>query len=202
MGNEKKEIKIQQGAEKTKVTSGGNNVKSSKYYLYQHFMKNIYKEYFAFMKEAKSVYISSVDENTKPEISYSPCVVDDERNVYILVSDLSKRTSSLVQGRNVSLMFIELEDQCEDLYVRIRLIFECSTKQIERKTEKWNEQIPVFLEKFGEIINILKSLSDFKMFCFSPVSGSYVKGFGKAYTIGGGALDQISHVNFSANQKM
>ena len=55
-------------------------------------MENIYKEYFAFMKKAKNVYISSVDENNKPEISYSPCVVDDEKNVYILVSDLSKRT--------------------------------------------------------------------------------------------------------------
>ena len=165
-------------------------------------MKNISKEYFAFMKKAKNVYISSVDENTKPEISYSPCVVDDKKNVYILVSDLSKRTSSLVQGHNVSVMFIEPEDQCEEMYVRTRLIFECYTKQIERKTEKWNQQIPVFLEKFGDIINILKSLSDFKMFCFSPVSGSYVKGFGKAYTIEGGALDQISHVNFSANQKM
>ena len=165
-------------------------------------MKNIYKEYFAFMKKAKNVYISSVDENTKPEISYSPCVVDDEKNVYILVSDLSKRTSCLVQGHNVSVMFIEPEDQCEEIYVRIRLIFECSTKQIERKTEKWNEQIPFFLDKFGDIINILKSLRDFKMFCFSPVSGSYVKGFGKAYKIEGGVLDQISHVNFSANQKM
>ena len=165
-------------------------------------MKNIYKEYFAFMKKAKSVYISSVDENNKPEISYSPCVVDDEKNVYILVSDLSKRTSSLVQGRNVSVMFIEQEDQCEEMYVRIRLIFECSTKQIERKTEKWNEEIPIFLERFGDIINVLISLSDFKMFCFSPVSGSFVKGFGKAYTIEGESLDQISHVNFSANQKM
>ena len=74
-------------------------------------MKNIYKEYIAFMKKAKNVYISSVDENTKPEISYSPCVIDDNKNVYILVSDLSKRTSSLVQGRNVSLMFIEPEEQ-------------------------------------------------------------------------------------------
>jgi len=165
-------------------------------------MENIYKEYFSFMKKAKSVYISSVDENTKPEISYSPCVVDDEKNVYILVSDLSKRTTSLVQGRNVSLMFIEPEDQCDEVYVRIRLIFECSTKLIERKTVKWNEQIPVFLKKFGDIINVLTSLSDFKMFCFSPFSGSYVKGFGKAYSIEGRALDQISHVNFSANQKM
>ena len=99
-------------------------------------------------------------------------------------------------------MFIEPEDQCDELYVRIRLIFECSAKQIERKTEKWKEQTPVFLEKFGDIINILKSLSDFKMFCFSPVFGSYVKGFGKAYKIEGSSLDQISHVNFSANQKM
>ena len=165
-------------------------------------MKDIYTEYFVFMKEAKNVYISSVDENTKPEISYSPCVVDNEKNVYILVSDLSKRTLSLVQGHNVSLMFIEPEDQCEEMYARIRLIFECSSKQIERKTEKWNQQIPVFFDKFGDIINILESLSDFKMFCFSPVSGSYVKGFGKAYTIEGDGLDQISHVNFSANQKM
>ena len=84
-------------------------------------MKNIYKEYFAFMKKAKSVYISSVDENTKPEISYSPCVVDDEKNVYILVSDLSKRTSSLVQRRNVSLMFIEPENQCEEMLSLIHI---------------------------------------------------------------------------------
>ena len=107
-------------------------------------MKKIYKEYFDFMKKSKSVYISSVDDNTKPEISYSPCIVDNEKNVYILVSDLSKRTLSLVQGRNVSLMFIEPEDQCEELDVRIRLIFDCSTEQIDRKTEKWNKQIPVF----------------------------------------------------------
>ena len=165
-------------------------------------MKNIIEEYLAFMKKSKNVYISSIDENTKPEISYSPCVVDEEKKVYILVSELSKRTSSLVKGHNVSLMFIEPEEQCEEMYVRTRLIFECSTQLIDRKTEKWNLQIPIFLKKFGDIINILESLSDFKMFCFSPVSGSYVKGFGKAYTIEGDGLDKISHVNFSANQKM
>ena len=132
-------------------------------------MKNIIEEYLAFMKKSKNVYISSIDENTKPEISYSPCVVDEEKKVYILVSELSKRTSSLVKGHNVSLMFIEPEEQCEEMYIRTRLIFECSTKQIERKTEKWNLQIPIFLKKFGDIINILESLSDFKMFCFSPI---------------------------------
>ena len=165
-------------------------------------MKKIYKEYIDFLRKSKSVYISSIDDNLRPEISYSPCIIDNEKNVYILVSDLSKRTSSLVQGRNISLMFIEPEDQCEELYARIRLNFDCSTKQIDRQTEKWNEQISVFLEKFGDIINILKSLSDFKMFCFSPISGTFVKGFGKAYTIDGGSLDHISHISFSTDEKM
>ena len=165
-------------------------------------MKKICREYFDLMKKSKSVYISSVDGNMKPEISYSPCVVDNEKNIYILVSDLSKRTLSLVKGRNVSLMFIEPEEQCEELYVRIRLIFDCSTEQIDRKTEKWKEQIPIFLDKFGDIINILNSLSDFKMFCFSPISGTFVKGFGKAYTIEGGSLDHISHISFSTGEKM
>ena len=154
------------------------------------------------MKNSKSVYISSVDDNKKPEISYSPCIVDNEKKVYILVSDLSKRTLSLVQGFNVSLMFIEPEDQCEDLYARIRLNFDCSTEQIYRQTEKWNKQIPVFLDKFGDIINILKSLRDFKMFCFSPINGTFVKGFGKAYTIEGESLDHISHISFSTGEKM
>jgi len=165
-------------------------------------MKKIYKEYFDFLRKSKSVYISSIGDNLKPEISYSPCIIDNKKNVYILVSDLSKRTSSLVQGRNVSLMFIEPEDQCEELYARIRLNFDCSTKQIDRQTEKWNEQISVFFDKFGDIINILKSLSDFKMFCFSPISGTFVKGFGKAYTIEGSSLDHISHISFSTGEKM
>ena len=165
-------------------------------------MKKIYEEYFDFMKKSKSVYISSVDDHLKPEISYSPCIVDDEKNIYILVSDLSKRPLSLVKGRNVSLMFIEPEDQCEELYARIRLNFDCSTKQIDRQTEKWNEQISIFLDKFGDIINILKSLSEFKMFCFSPISGTFVKGFGKAYTIEGSSLDHISHISFSTGEKM
>ena len=166
-------------------------------------MNEIYKEYVNFMKEAKSVYISSINEYGKPEISYSPCVVDDAKNTYIIVSDLSKRTSSLVQERNVSLMFIEPEDQCKELYVRTRLLFDCSTAQIERLSDKWNEQVTIFLEKFGDIIGVLTSLADFKMFCFKPLNGTYVKGFGKAYTINvGDTQDHVWHVGLMTGEKM
>ena len=166
-------------------------------------MNEIYKEYVNFMKEAKSVYISSIDEYGKPEISYSPCVVDDKKNTYIIVSDLSKRPSSLVQERDVSLMFIEPEDQCKELYVRTRLLFDCSTVQIERLSDTWNEQVTIFLKKFGDIIGVLTSLADFKMFCFKPLNGTYVKGFGKAYTINvGDTQDHVWHVGLMTGEKM
>ena len=98
-------------------------------------MNKIYNEYVEFMNDAKNVYISSVNEHrggVAPEISYSPSIVDEDKNIYILVSTLSKRTESLLAERNVSLMFIEPEEQCEEIYVRTRLILYCTTLQIAR----------------------------------------------------------------------
>jgi len=163
----------------------------------------IYKEYVEFMNNAKSVYISSISEHrggVAPEISYSPCIVDENKNIYILVSTLTKRTESLLAERNVSLMFIEPEEQCEEIYVRTRLIFLCSTTLIDRAN--WDEKVPQFVAKFGDIINTLVSFKDFKMFRFRPIRGTFVKGFGKAYTIEGKDMDQIEHISFTAGEKM
>ena len=168
-------------------------------------MKKIYNEYVEFMGNSKSVYISSISEHrggVAPEISYSPCIVDEDKNIYILVSTLSKRTESLIAQRNVSLMFIEPEEQCEEIYVRTRLIFLCSTSLILRWNGVWWLKIPLFKEKFGDIIDTLTSLEDFKMFRFRPIRGTFVKGFGKAYTIEGKEMDQISHISFTAGEKM
>ena len=166
-------------------------------------MKKIYNEYVEFMQDAKCVYISTVNEfrgGVAPEISYSPCIVDKDKNTYILVSTLTKRTKSLLAERNVSLMFIEPEEQCEEIYVRTRLIFLCSTSLIQRWN--WDEKVPQFTAKFGDIISTLVSFQDFKMFRFIPIRGTFVKGFGKAYTIEGKELDQISHISFTTGEKM
>ena len=172
-------------------------------------MKKIYNEYVEFMNDAKSVYISTVNEfrgGVAPEISYSPSIVDEDKNIYILVSTLSKRTESLLAERNVSLMFIEPEEQCEEIYVRTRLILYCTTLQIAREMGAghllWDELVAQFTAKFGDIINMLVTLDDFKMFCFRPIRGTFVKGFGKAYTIEGKDKDQISHISFTAGEKM
>ena len=173
-------------------------------------MVKIYKEYVEFMNNAKSVYISSISEHrggVAPEISYSPCIVDENKNTYILVSTLSKRTESLLAQRNVSLMFIEPEEQCEEIYVRTRLILYCTTLQISRQMGTnfdllWDKKVTQFTAKFGDIINMLVSFKDFKMFRFIPIRGTFVKGFGKAYTIEGKEMDQIEHISFTTGEKM
>ena len=172
-------------------------------------MKKIYNEYVEFMNDAKSVYISSINEfkgGVSPEISYSPSIVDEDKNIYILVSTLSKRTESLLAQRNVSLMFIESEEQCEEIYVRTRLILYCTTLQIDREMGAghlpWDELVTQFTAKFGDIINMLVSFKDFKMFRFRPIRGTFVKGFGKAYTIEGKDMDQIEHISFTTGEKM
>ena len=162
------------------------------------------------MQDAKCVYISTVNEfrgGVAPEISYSPCIIDEDKNIYILVSTLSKRTGSLLVGHNVSLMFIEPEEQCEEIYVRTRLILNCTTLQIGRQMGTnfdllWDELVVQFTAKFGDIISTLVSLKDFKMFRFRPIRGTFVKGFGKAYTIEGKDMDQIEHISFTTGEKM
>ena len=168
-------------------------------------MKKIYNEYVEFMQDAKCVYISSISEHkggVAPEISYSPCIVDEKKNIYILVSTLSKRTGSLLVGHNVSLMFIEPEEQCEEIYVRTRLIFLCNTLSFAFSRILWDEKVSLFKDKFGDIIDTLVSLEDFKMFRFQPIRGTFIKGFGKAFTIEGKDMDQISHISFTAGEKM
>ena len=172
-------------------------------------MKKIYNEYVEFMNNAKSVYISSISEHkggVAPEISYSPSIVDEDKNIYILVSTLSKRTESLIAQRNVSLMFIEPEEQCEEIYVRTRLILYCTTLQIDREMGAghlpWDELVEQFTAKFGDIINMLVSFKDFKMFRFRPIRGTFVKGFGKAYTIEGKDMTKIEHISFTTGEKM
>ena len=64
----------------------------------------------------------------------------------------------------------------------------------------WDELVVLFTAKFGDIISTLVCLKDFKMFRFKPIRGTFVKGFGKAYTIEGKDMDQITRKNLSGGR--
>jgi putative heme iron utilization protein len=59
----------------------------------------------------------------------------------------------------------------------------CSVKEIIRDDEIYNHRIQALLDKIGEVVSVLRSLSDFHSFALHPEIGRYMVGFGRTFTI-------------------
>lgn len=118
-----------------------------------------------------------------PDISYAPFVRDGSGCFYIFISELAAHTDNLFTNPRASVMFVRPESESNNLFARERAIFDCSVKEIGRSDDCFSTQLTALQNQFGEIVGVLRSLSDFHLFALSPESGRYVAGFGQAYTI-------------------
>jgi heme iron utilization protein len=80
-------------------------------------------------------------------------------------------------------MFIRPESESSNLFAHERAVFNCKVTEIQRNGEIYTAQLKVLQGKFGEVVSLLRSLSDFHLFALRPENGRYVAGFGQAYTI-------------------
>ncbi|MBH8565293.1 pyridoxamine 5'-phosphate oxidase family protein [Nostoc sp. CENA67] len=151
-------------------------------------------EYESFPQELGSVIISTINQEGIPDASYAPFVMDDSKNIYIYVSGLSTHTQNIQVNPHVSVLLIEDEAKTEQIFARRRLSFDCTATLIERETATWNQIVEQFQERFGEIIEVLRGLTDFRIFRLTPNAGRFVIGFGAAYHISGDNLDQLVQI--------
>jgi len=151
-------------------------------------------EYENFLHDFESVIISTVSQEGIPNSSYAPFVVDEAKNIYIYISDLAAHTQNIYANPRVSILFIEDEAKSNNIFARRRLTFDCNATLIERDTETWNKIVAQLQERFGEMIEVLKSLTDFRIFQLTPSSGRFVLGFGNAYKVSGNNLNQLTHI--------
>jgi heme iron utilization protein len=149
--------------------------------------------YQDFPAQFKSVVLGTCSAAGDPQASYAPCVTDAERNIYIFVSGLSAHTQNLADTGKASALFIEDEAQAPQIFARKRLSYICTASLLERESEAWQVQAQQFESRFGNIIDMMKGLSDFRIFKLCPQSGSFVIGFGAAYTIDPNDLSQLIH---------
>ncbi|MBD2627749.1 HugZ family pyridoxamine 5'-phosphate oxidase [Trichormus variabilis] len=149
-------------------------------------------EYEKFTEKFESIIISTVNEQGIPNASYTPFVIDDAKNIYIYVSGLSTHTKNIYANPHVSILFIEDEVNTKQIFARRRLTFDCTATLLERETDQWNQIVEQFQERFGEIIEMLRSLPDFRIFQLTPTEGRFVIGFGAAYYISGDNLNQLT----------
>ncbi|NOS73854.1 MAG: HugZ family protein [Methyloglobulus sp.] len=131
----------------------------------------------------QTLLLSTASVSGVPDLSYAPFVQDQAGCFYVFVSELAAHTANLLANPQGSVMFIRPESESRNLFARERAVFNCTAREISRHEEIHTTQLTALQDKFGEVVSLLRSLSDFHLFALSPESGRYVAGFGQAYTV-------------------
>ncbi|UUM31367.1 heme utilization protein HutZ [Vibrio japonicus] len=147
----------------------------------------------AFRDSRKTLQLATISEQGIPNATYAPFAFDSHA-YYILVSDIAAHGRNLKTNRNVSILMIEDESECKQIYARKRLTFDTRAELVERNTDSWQQGVSALHARFGDIIENLSQLGDFNLYRLVPDSGRYVKGFGQAFEISGNDLLDFVHL--------
>ena len=135
------------------------------------------------IQSQKTLLLSTVTDQGKPEASYAPYVRDEQGVFYIYVSDLAVHTKNMLQQGSVSILFIRAENETNNLFARERVVFQCKVDEVQQDDECYEKQLQTMKDKFGETVELLRSLSDFHLLALIPDNGKYIAGFGQAFAI-------------------
>ncbi|MEO1187179.1 MAG: pyridoxamine 5'-phosphate oxidase family protein, partial [Cyanobacteria bacterium J06636_27] len=122
------------------------------------------KQYHTFTDSVESLMLGTVDSEGNPNVSYTPYVIDEEKNIYVFVSGMSVHTKNLHANGKASAMFVEDEKETKQIFARRRLTYDCTASLVEKDNPQWTLIANQFSERFGDIINALCSLPDFRIF--------------------------------------
>jgi heme iron utilization protein len=142
----------------------------------------------------RSAVLATTDGTGLPEASVAPCVEDAQGNIYIFVSGLARHTQNLLATGCASVLYLEDEAQTDNLFARKRLTLACSATPIARDHPDWSGLLDGLAERQGKWVETLRGLADFQLFCLTPRSATYVRGFGQAYRFEGEGLKRVSVV--------
>lgn len=152
----------------------------------------------SFIGGFRSAVLATVGGEAVPEASYAP-VLQQDGCFYIYVSRLAAHTRNLLDSlqspadkSNICLLFIEPEEQARNLFARQRATVQGRAALIERDSEKWNQRLDAMAAQFGETIGLIRQLPDFCLFEITPLSGTLVTGFAKAWKLEGEGLRQVT----------
>jgi len=141
------------------------------------------QRYHELIASQQTLLLSTASANSVPDISYAPFVRDQAGLFYIYVSEMSSHTGNLLLNPQASILFIRPESESPNLFARERAVLNCSVKEIIRDSEVYTQRIHELQDKFGEVVSVLSSLSDFHLFALRPEGGRFIVGFGRAFTI-------------------
>lgn len=150
--------------------------------------------YTGFVDGFRSLFISSIDDEQLPSASYAPFVRDPHGNFYVFVSLLAEHTRNLLDRPRAAIMLIENEEAARQIFARRRATFRCRVEEVPRDTEEAAARLEQFRARFGDIMDVLGGLGDFRLLRLVPTEGRFVIGFGQAYRLTGESLDTLEPI--------
>lgn len=135
----------------------------------------------------RSLMLASTCEDGSPYASYAPYAVGNDC-LYVLLSDIAVHGLNLIREPRASVLVIEDEDSCAELFARVRVNYRMTAEQIEHDSTEWHTGLQALVARHGERPKNLSEHADFRLFRLTPLAGRYVKGFGRAYDLVGGTL--------------
>lgn len=142
----------------------------------------------------RTLHMSTVSSEGIPDASYAPFIRGQDHCFYVYLSQLARHTRNLEATSRVSVLLIEDERETNQLFARKRLIFDCDATIVPRDSDVWNELMGAFADAFGEVMQLIRPLGDFKLFRLQPRGGTYVRGFGQAYRFVGATSADLEHI--------
>ncbi|HIQ15329.1 MAG TPA: HugZ family protein [Leucothrix sp.] len=147
-----------------------------------------------FKTNIKTLNLSTLDQNNQPRASYAPFVEDEDGCFYIFVSQLASHTQDLLINSEASILLLEDEKETRQIFARQRISYQCQVEIIEADESSYAERLDAMEKRFGNVVELLRTLPDFLLFRLKPYEGQYVKGFGKAYKLVGADLKELEHI--------
>ena len=145
--------------------------------------EDLSKRYYELLTSQQTLLLSTASITGVPDVSYAPFVRDNAGIFYIFVSEMACHTANLLNNPLASILFIRQETESRNLFARERAVLNCRVKEIGRDDNDYTNRLQDLQDKFGEVVGVLRALSDFHLFALHPENGRYVIGFGRAFSV-------------------
>jgi len=152
----------------------------------------------ALLETSLSLHLSTIGEDGFPHSGYTPYLRDtggkeDVLAFYVFVSELSVHTRDMLKTPKVSIMIIEDEAACKQVFARTRVTYNCEVLQIGRDHVDYADVLDRLEQRQGNTVSLLRELPDFHLMRLRPFSGQFVMGFGKAFSLSGPSMNVFEH---------
>ncbi len=145
------------------------------------------------IEEMRSLQLSTVGTDGVPHCGYTPYLYRAPGSFYIFVSQLAAHTRNLLANKTVAIMIIADEQSTSQIFSRARVNYLCDATRIAPESQDYALVLDDYQQRHGKMAGLLRQLPDFVLFQLKPVSGQFVMGFGKAYTLTGDDLSVFEH---------